>query len=197
MWGSPWWVIPLAILVGLGYAWTMHGKRPLPDIQRFWRVLLWTLRALAVTMIVLLCFEPQWLSMERQVDPPLVVVALDQSRSMERTGQRAEAMLSFGQDLRQKLGKEYRVEILGFGDEVIPYPSIRSTSSDRQPAFNFRGAATNPDGLRSWVDEQMGQNPVSAWVLVSDGQFNQGADPLYLLDKDKAPIYTLTCGQPS
>lgn len=197
MWGSPWWVIPFAILVGLGYAWTMHGKRPLPDIQRFWRVLLWTLRALAVTMIVLLCFEPQWLSMERQVDPPLVVVALDQSRSMERTGQRAEAMLSFGQDLRQKLGKEYRVEILGFGDEVIPYPSIRSTSSDRQPAFNFRGAATNPDGLRSWVDEQMGQNPVSAWVLVSDGQFNQGADPLYLLDKDKAPIYTLTCGQPS
>jgi hypothetical protein len=159
--------------------------------------LLWSLRALAVTIIVLLCFEPQWLSMERQVDPPLIVVALDQSRSMERTGQRPEEVLSFGQKLRQKLGKAYRVEILGFGDEVFPYSSIRSTNSDRQPAFKFQGAATNADGLRSWVDEQMGQNPVSAWVVVSDGQFNQGADPLYLLDKDQAPIYTLTCGQPT
>lgn len=187
----------MAVLVGLGYAWAMHGRRPLPDIHRTWRVLLWSLRSLAVTLIVLLCFEPQWLSMERQVDPPLVVIALDQSRSMRSTGQRADEILSFGQQLRQKLGNEYRVEILGFGEEVTPYPSTKSTSSDRQPAFEFKGAATNPDGLRSWVDEQMGQSPVSAWVLVSDGQFNQGADPLYLLEKDKAPIYTLTCGKPS
>ncbi len=197
MWGSPWWVIPLAMLVGLGYAWAMHGRRPLPDIHRFWRLLLWGLRTLAVTLMVLLCFEPQWLTMERHVDPPLVVVALDQSRSMNRTGQRSEEILSFGQEIRQKLGKDYLVEILGFGEEVIPYPSIQSTSNDRQPAFEFQDQATSPDGLRAWVDEQMGQNPVSAWVLVSDGQFNQGADPLYLLDKDKAPIYTLTCGKPS
>lgn len=197
MWGSPWWVIPLAILLGLGYAWAMHGRRPLPDIRSGWRLLLWSLRALAVTIIILLCFEPQWLGMDRHVDPPLVVVALDQSRSMDRTGQRPEDILSFGQELRQKLGKDFRVEILGFGEEVIPYPSISSKNKDQSLALQFQDPATNPDGLRSWVDEQMGQNPVSAWVLVSDGQFNQGADPLYLLNKDKAPIYTLTCGNPA
>jgi hypothetical protein len=147
--------------------------------------------------VFLLCFEPQWLGMDRQVDAPLIVVALDQSRSMEYTGFRPEEVFNFGQKIRHELGNDYRVEILGFGQDVQSFTGSRQQDKGGTPPFAFSGTATNPDGLRSWVDEQMGQNPVSAWVLLSDGQFNQGADPLSLLARDKAPIYTIACGKAS
>jgi hypothetical protein len=126
-----------------------------------------------------------------------VVVALDQSQSMKSTGLKPEAILDFGLQIRQALGKDYKIEILGFGDETTTFASTKSRSAKIPNSFAFNGAATNPDGLRAWVDEQLGQNPVSAWVLVSDGQFNQGSDPVWLFEKDKAPIYTFVCGKSS
>lgn len=123
----------MALVVGLAYAWAMHGRRPLPGIHRAWRVLLWTLRTLTIGIVVLLCFDPQWLGMDRQVDAPLIVVALDQSRSMENTGLQPEEVFDFGQQIRQKLGKEYRVEILGFGQDVRSYPGSKPQNRGTLP----------------------------------------------------------------
>ena len=102
-WGSPLWVLPLSAAAGLAWAWAKHG-RPLPNQpSRKARLSLGILRGLAVFLLVLLCFDPTWIREERTVQAPLIVLALDQSQSMNRPGVSAEALRSFALEFTQKL----------------------------------------------------------------------------------------------
>lgn len=187
-WGSPLWVLPLSAAAGLAWAWAKHG-RPLPNQpSRKARLFLGILRGLAVFLLVLLCFDPTWIREERIVQSPLIVLALDQSQSMNRPGVSAEALRSFALEFTQKLRGTHRIDVVGFGagaDRLNP----------SQPgSVHLDQSLTSTEPLAHWTSDQAGLESIAAWVLVSDGLFNMGMEPRSFFANYQSPVLTLGCG---
>lgn len=189
LWGSPVWVIPLCLLLGLVYAWAMHGYKPLPGIGLRYTVLLWALRTLTVALVALLCLEPQWQRTVREVQPPLVVVAVDLSKSMSHSGLQAKYLRELALKIQDKCKGRFRLEWVGFGQRAQAL-NLRDSSS-----FAFRQSVTNTEPLNQWTQEHLGNAPLAAWILVSDGHFNQGRHPAELFGQGQVPCYTVAWGK--
>lgn len=187
-WGSPLWVLPLSAAAGLAWAWAKHGRRLPNQPSRKARLSLGILRGLAVFLLVLLCFDPTWIREERTVQAPLIVLALDQSQSMNRPGVSAEALRSFALEFTQKLRGTHRVDVVGFGagaDRLNP----------TQPgSVRLDQSLTSTEPLANWTSDQAGLESIAAWVLVSDGLFNMGVEPRSFFATYQSPVLTLGCG---
>ena len=187
-WGSLLWVLPLSAAAGLAWAWAKHGRRLPNQPSRRARIWLGTLRGLAVFLLVLLCFDPTWIREERTVQPPRVVLVLDQSQSMNRPGVSAEAIRSFASDFIQELRGTHQVDVVGFGAEA-------DRLNPSQPgSVRLDQSLSSTEPLAKWAADQAGSESVAAWVLVSDGLFNAGMEPRSFFANFQSPVLTLGCG---
>ena len=187
-WGSPYWVLPLSAAAGFAWAWARHGfHRPNQPLRKG-RLLLGTLRGLAVFLLVLLCFDPTWMREERSVQPPLVVLALDQSQSMNRPGITPDELRSFALEFTQKLQGTHRVDVVGYG------AGANRLNPSQANSVRLNQSLTSTEPLANWTSDQAGLETIAAWVLVSDGLFNQGIEPQSFFGTYQAPVMTLGCG---
>ncbi|MGA1666037.1 MAG: hypothetical protein ACO39U_03505 [Bacteroidia bacterium] len=187
-WGSPAWVLPLCLLTGFVWAYFRYGRNLPHHPAPIWRWVLGGLRGLAVSLLVLLFFNPTWIREERVVEPPGVVLAIDLSQSMNRPGISAEGLAALARDLSQNLEGTHRVDVVGFGAEAI------SLQANRPETFRLDQSLTSPDALNPWMDDPSRSKSVAAWVVVSDGLFNQGMDPRSYFGRYQVPVLGVGCG---
>ncbi|MCC8424099.1 hypothetical protein [Mucilaginibacter sp. UR6-11] len=184
-WGSVsgWWA-PVCLLLGLLYAWVMY-RRPLNLADKF-RYALAAFRTLAVFLIALLLVSPLVRSTSYQPQKPLILVAQDNSASINTFHPAGFNPAQFVTDLgklKQQLGDGYEVQEFNFGHELSA--GLSQTLNGRQT--NIAAA------LRQLNDRFANQN-IGAVVLATDGLYNQGADPQYEARNFKSSIYTIALG---
>ena len=192
---SPWLLLLcVAVAGGLTY-WTYRAT--VPSLSAGWRLLLGGLRFLALALICFLLFEPvlqQFRSTER---PPVLAVLVDDSQSMQvvTAGDTSAARPNAART-------SVRPVLDALQDEAMPGTArffrvgeaSRALSGGIIDSLRFNGARTDlASGLQAAPEELRDEN-LGGIVLVSDGQYNTGQNPLRVADRSPVPVHTVTVG---
>ena len=149
------------------------------EVAQPYRALLAMLRGLAVGLLAFLLLGPLLRRVDTRTQRPVLVIAKDQSESAYDQIAALQPQLD---ELRSTLEAQYDVEVLAFGEQVrAAGDTVRDASSDLSSVLKFVSETYPP--------EQLG-----GLVLLSDGIYNQGNDPIYAAQRMVAPVYTVAVG---
>jgi hypothetical protein len=180
--------LALAVFSG-AYFYYLTTLPPLPGKKR---ILLAGLRGGALTLLVLLLFEPLLRFVGIEDRPPVVAVLLDDSQSMtivDGRGDRASAIRSFiRRDPFTARPAGSRVHYYTFSTDI-------SKPSDIPPdSMRFTGQTTDLNNSLHAIQEAQQEDNIQAVVLLTDGVFTAGKNPLYLAEGLGIPVYTVGVG---
>ncbi|QHL89135.1 VWA domain-containing protein [Nibribacter ruber] len=183
---SPWYGL-LCLALGVGMAWLLYRKDQGPwPLGVKW--VLATLRALLITLVAFLLLEPYTRIIKQEELKPTVVLALDNSQSVQlftpaaALSQTLQGLEGLAEKLRNK-GLRVEVQTMAGSDSSGLVPLSKSA---------FRAPVTNLHALLHGVDETYGGQNLVATVLVSDGVHNLGPTPTY--QSYRSRIYPLALG---
>jgi hypothetical protein len=168
-------------------------RHTVPVIPQAKRYLLIGLRGLALFFLILLFLEPilRLVGVERR--PPTVAILADDSKSMsltDRTGNRSEITRALLKSNGiQKLSELGRTELFGFSSD------LRAISTP--DSLQFDGGVTDISTALRDVERKSEDDNIQAVVLVTDGDYNLGENPLRQADRFGMPIYTIGVGDSS
>jgi hypothetical protein len=184
-WGSVsgWW-LPACLLLGLLYAWLLY-RQPVNLGQKV-RYALFAARALVVAFIAFLLISPLIQSVNYKPEKPLVIIAQDNSQSIntfKTKGFDAPKLITDLSKIKNQLGDDYEVREFNFTRDI-----------NGGLATDFTGKQTDiAAALRGLNDRFVNQN-IGAVILATDGSYNQGSDPQYEARNIKSNIYTIALG---
>jgi len=184
---SPWFILLCLALGGL-YAFVLYRKDSrLSEFSKTTIIFLASLRFIASSLLAILLLSPLVKYLSRDVEEPIFIVAFDQSASMVQTKDSASiknelpAQLT---DLKERLSGDFQIEEYYFGE------SLRK--AEGAPAFDDR--YSNFEQLFEEINIRFENRNVGALLLLSDGIYNRGLNPLYTQDDANYPIYSLAVG---
>jgi len=189
------WLLLLCVAVagGLTY-WTYRST--VPSLSAGWRGLMGSLRFLALALICFLLFEPVLRQIQSTERPPVLAVLVDESESMRvvTAGDQSPSAATARDSVRsivETLGSEAGPGAVRFFGANQPLRALPGPIAD---SLRFDGARTNlASALQAVPEELQGEN-LKGIVLVSDGQYNTGQNPLRVADRSPVPIHTVTVG---
>ena len=144
------------------------------------------MRFIVVSLLVLMLFQPLLETIETRVEKPVVVLALDNSQSIVSAKDSnfiQTEFLNSWKGIAEKLGSEYEVIPLLFGDNV----------SDGNDA-TFSDQITHFGKLQRAIDARFSGRNLSALVIASDGLYNKGPHPVSNLKQLNIPVFTVGLG---
>jgi hypothetical protein len=188
-----------AIIVFLGAAaaaasWFVY-RRTVPPIPRGRRIFLIVLRSLSLFLLLSFLFEPVMRLVFTSDQPSVVAVLLDDSRSMsmkDRAMDRKRVMndvLSSSQF--KNLAQSGSTLVFTFGPALQRFPgafpdSLALTGDATDMAAALRGLASEKEALN-----------LQSIVMVTDGAYNLGQNPVYEAEQLGVPIFTIGIGDSS
>ncbi|MGV3546069.1 MAG: hypothetical protein ACO1N4_03335 [Pedobacter sp.] len=172
------------LALGAAYAWVLYAANK--NLDRKLRNTLAAVRTLAVATLAFLLFAPLVRRISHTPEKPVIVIANDNSISVKAIQPSGFDAKKYQQDLKQladKLSEKYEVKTYSFGDSV-------------KQGFSFTGndQISNGTALVSQLNDELLNRNVGAIIMASDGIFNRGGNPIYELNKIKAPVYTIAMG---
>ncbi len=185
-------VVLLLVLVACAVA-AYYYRTTLPPVPRWKRVLLTALRATALSLVLMLIFEPLLSLVRSFIQPPVLAVLIDDSRSMlieDGTGKREEILQALIHDpLLSSIASRAELRWYTFGERLTERDSPDSLGLDQE--------ATDISAALKQLGEQKERNNIRAALLISDGVFTLGQNPLYEAEKLGMPVYTVGIGDSS
>jgi len=179
-----WWLI-VCVLAGALYAFLLYRNQG-TIFKPMMRRGLALIRFVLVTILCVLLMAPLVRKVTNRYEKPVVVLALDNSRSMTASGDSGwvkQQLPEIFRELSATLSKDFRIESLRFGDK--PSDSLLYTFSDEATDFSLLFAS---------LSERFSGQKVSAVVLASDGIINRGASPLGNTFGKMLPVFAIACG---
>jgi hypothetical protein len=181
------WLLSLCVWVGMAYAIALYF---FGNSKESWstpfKFLLASMRFIVVSLLVLMLFQPLLETIETRVEKPVVVLALDNSQSIVSAKDSnfiQTEFLNSWKGIAEKLGSEYEVIPLLFGDNV----------SDGNDA-TFSDQITHFGKLQRAIDARFSGRNLSALVIASDGLYNKGPHPVSNLKQLNIPVFTVGLG---
>lgn len=185
---SPWYFFLLSLLAGLGLTVVLYYKnKKNAEVPRIAVRMIALLRFVFVSVIAFLLLNILFRRVQNETQDPVILVALDNSSSIMAGGDSASVRKEFLPALeafQQSLGAKYTVRRLLFGDRV------RSDGSTP----DFKDKETDLENLLRDVENNYSGQNVGALVLISDGIYNRGMNPVNNAEKTGFPVYTIALG---
>ena len=182
----PWWFILFCIIIGIGFSYLMYHKDArFLDKPTWLRNLLKILRFLSGFGISFLLLAPIFKDETTEKKDPLVVFLTDQSSSVA-TATSKDNLSSFKTEIekqKDKIRSKFEVVDLGFGESTFDY---------EKDTFNQK--ITNISQALEYVYDTYSDQNIGSIVLISDGIYNEGSNPIYSNAKFSSPIYTIGLG---
>ena len=183
------WFLPLALLIAFGFAGLLYFREKIFDQSAPWvKKMMFALRFIVVFLIILLFLGPVVKSIDEERKDPIVVLLEDNSRSISFAAGE-EWLSSFSTkvaDIKKKLSGQYEVVHLKFGEFTRPAVSD-----------SIRDEVTNIAEAIKFVGDNYGNLNLGHILLISDGIYNEGRNPLYENFDFTAPISTVMLGDTS
>ncbi len=182
---TPWYIYLFCLLAGLGFAFLLYAKQKdetQPSVKRF----LFITRFLFVTLICLLVTNIFLKHFINRTENPVILLAIDNSHSILAGKDSADYQKLLPQkiaEIKQALESKFELNTILFGERVR-----------RSDSIMFNDKQTNIGGLFDAVNTNYAGTNVGALIMLSDGLYNIGADPIYLTDKLNFPLYTVALG---
>jgi hypothetical protein len=180
------WLLPLCLALGAGMAALLYYRNTSEDFSRPIVWLLSVFRFLAGSLIAFLLLSPMVKTIVRTSEKPVVVIGIDNSRSMLINPDSGFVRNGLGDQIKKleaSLGKDFEVIKYTFGDEV--------KSGD---TLNYTGNLTDIAALIKQINNRFYNRNLGAVIMATDGIYNSGSDPTYLVQDVSYPIYTINIG---
>ncbi len=182
----PWWFILFCVMAGVGYALAMYLRETKFFEHNIWvKRVMAILRALSVFIISLLLLSPFVKIIKEDIQAPIIVIVEDKSESIAAStpDEVYQTYKKEFDDLAESLEDKFKVVRYSFGTEV--HTQYKDSLSDK---------STNMSQAVKFVsDNYQGQN-LGAFILCTDGIFNEGSHPLYMETSLNIPLHTVALG---
>lgn len=172
------------LVLGCLYAWVLYRKNNV--IDKNLKYTLSIFRILVITTVSWLLFAPLIKQISYLPEKPIIVLAHDNSISVSKIKPAGFNQQKYEQDLKKlvdQLSSKYEVKTYSFSDSV-------KAGLD----FSGQGKLSNASALINQLNDELLNRNVGAVIISSDGIFNRGGNPLYEMNKIKAPFYTVALG---
>ncbi len=171
----------ICILIAALYAYFLYQKHPFN--KKSWMPLFMaSLRFFTVFLLTFFLLNPFVSSLLIEKERPIIVIAIDQSESMQHTSA-VQELPSHINNLQENLAKNYQLELYSFGNEVNPLDS-----------FRFDQKKTDYSAFFQYLEDLYKNRNVAAVVFASDGLYNMGKNPIYMNYPFQAPLYAIALG---
>ncbi len=145
------------------------------------------LRFLSVSFILLLLLNVFLKQVTNETQNPIILLAIDNSKSMVMSYDSSFVKKEFVEKLnaaKQQIGKNFTVKTILFGGT--------GKAAETNPDFSEK--ETDINNLLKDLENNYSNQNVGALILVSDGIYNKGANPVYSAEKLGYPVYTIALG---
>jgi hypothetical protein len=179
---SYWGIFLIVCLAGSGaISYLMYFKaKDTASLSRIQIFSLFTLRAIGLFLIFILLLSPLIKHHRTIKEQPVILIALDNSESIKKYKSGIDSLTS---QLSAGLKKKYQIEYLTFGDKIEHADSISGSGKVSDYSQLLREANN------SYLNRNVG-----ALVLIGDGIYNRGQNPVYLAEGLNFPVYTVAFG---
>jgi hypothetical protein len=178
----------ICLLVALLYATLLYSVRK-PVFSRKTNIFLFILRFIVVFLLSGLLLNPYIKGTDKRTEKPILLLAHDNSASVvinpDSVFYKQQYPDSYNQFIKV-LSSRFQVEAYSFGSKLSlnAEPDFSEQTTDFGPVFK---SLTN----------RYHRNNVAAMVLLSDGIYNSGINPLFLLSETFFPVYAVALGDTS
>lgn len=182
------WLIPIAILAfGVSF-FLYHKQRWLEELSfKGWKWILIALRFMSISILCLLLLDVLIEKDEKNVQKPIIVALIDNSSSIQNYKDSSKVKTAIQNLLNQYelfFKKDYDLRFYSIGDTFRPGREL--TLND--PFTNISESIDN-------VYAKYNGSNLGAVILISDGNYNQGMNPFYSMNKFlNTPFYTVGIG---
>ena len=191
---SPWLLAVSLFAAGAGAIWLY--RHTMPVLPRGKRIVLGDTAVLALFFILLLLLEPVLRLVRHDEKEPVVAVLIDDSASL-RLASGADTSLAVAQahirDILQHVPAAARgadVRYIRFGSD-LDANGLPRFEPDSLALNAFR---TNIAQALASTEERLRDDNLRAVMLVSDGRYNTGRNPLYVSERYPVPVFTAVVG---
>ncbi len=179
--------LPAAVAVA---AWSY--RYIIPPISASLKAVLVVLRSLALTLLFLLLGEPLLTLVTHSVEEPSVAVLIDNSKSMaikDRRGDRKETLRRVLQSTAfSRLGS------VGSRTNILFNRLSRTLVSFSPDSLTLNGDGTDIGAALKQLREDAATGNIQAVVVLSDGEYTVGTNPVYEADALGLPVFTIGIG---
>ncbi len=184
---APLWFLIFCLLFGAGLSLILYFRNPSSAVPQMLQRWLAAVRFIVISLIAFLLLNPLVKRMTRESEPPVVIVALDNSQSMLIHSEDTLADAAFLRDIKERLqselGRRYEVDLLTFGETVSDTTTAHFTEKETDIAEVF-----------SVIENRYAGRNAGALVLVTDGIYNKGLNPTYYTTRLNLPVYSVMWG---
>ena len=186
--GAP-WIMVLLMLAAITFT-VLTYRRTNPPIPMYKKTMLAFLRALALLSLLFFIFEPVLTKRTGIEKAPVLRVLADNSSSMamqDASGEKKNKYADAFQKLESGL-KKLDAQYYAFNKSVENYDAFQFDS------LNLEGQFTDISKAINLASRNNDDDNIRAMLLISDGQYNSGDNPIYAIENVDYPIYTLAIG---
>jgi hypothetical protein len=184
--GIPIWMILVALLMGLTFASLLYLRNKKQHYGKALTSVLFLIRALAISIITLLLFNPFIRQKSKVTEDPTIVIVHDNSASIVLEKDSAfniKTYLDSLQRLRESLKDNFHVDSYLFGKDF---------REGETP--DFQDQVTDMTHFFKALEQKYYKQNVGAVILLSDGIYNRGFAPELVSEKFPFPIYSVILG---
>ena len=187
--GYPLWLIIVCIALGAVYAIVLYTGKKSKKWRPGIRYLLFSLRFVVVTLLAFFLLEPLVRLNVKVSNDPVLIVAFDNSKSMIASADSVFVKTKLPVMIDDWLdGMENNLEIARYHF---------SDSLHAGPKADYNGNLTDIGNVFYEIRNRYINKNVSGIVLISDGIYNAGINPLTAAEQIQTPIFTVTTGDTS
>ncbi len=181
-----WWTVIPVVITGIAYAALLYTGKAASKLRPLTRVLLFLVRFVVVTLLGLLLLNPSVKTRNKIIEKPVVVAGIDNSASMAARVDEvvlSDSINAIVTAIKSQLDGDADVEVVLFGD--------RARAGGSQ---GFDDDISDYSEFFEYVNRNYSDLNMASIVMIADGLFNRGVDPVSALSAMRTPVYTLALG---
>lgn len=177
----------LCLILATGVTLLVYFRsKEIRELSQWQHRVLIALRFLSFFLISMLILAPFIKTLKHKIQSPVIIAAFDNSQSMASSADSVRTMAqlrSFETQIQQELGTQFTVEKYIFGEKVTPEGIL--TLNDKKSDYSKL--------IDAVYSNHFNEN-IGAMILVGDGIYNVGANPVSEVQKLSFPVYTIGMG---
>ena len=179
-------MIIISVLIGLCFATLLYISNKKQHYSRLLNTILFIIRSLSISLIVLLFFNPYIKVNNKVTEPSTIIIAQDNSNSLilnkDSVFYKKDYPLVLD-TLINSLNKKHSIDNYLFGNEVKDFDTI-----------DYQDYYTDIHEVLKNIKKDYYKKNVGAVILLSDGINNKSYSPEQDIESFPFPIYTVTLG---
>jgi len=176
----------VALLLLAAYSYYVY-RFTIPIISKPKKILLVSLRTLALLTIVIVFFEPVISFTKKIILEPVNLIFIDNSSSIniEDGTNRPETIKNIAADLSSN-------ELIGKSEFFLFGNNVRGINKDSLAKIDFADGVTNLTEVFNTLDDD--ETNYASIVIISDGVYTEGSNPTYKAANLPLPVFTIGIG---